>query len=387
MPPRRAKTTPAGPAHVTRQPRIAKTMARRVILDATNASNLGGTGNPPEVETDRLGNDPDALTGILQAGFANLQASFETMHTSFQTGLNNLGLEIHRSSAESFSQITDYLDDSTRPTHLVPGPTGSQTTAPTLSTFDQLPTPPNPPVPLPGTSFPLPSPSANNVLSRWPWVEASMVASIANGEFDINNLVKLHREEEVRQRHTKMTTEGVFQPLDKSKSSEVIVSMSKLHRVFKDLPTFLGAWTVYTSIRVTYSPDRGAGILLFTERIVFHYQLNYPWSNIFNYILAFFRKHQNSHPDIWNDVDSVLVSNYLSVSQQRPPPGAAPGRTLNTRSSKSFELAPISQQVCHNWNRMHTSCNRTDCPRRHVCAICQKEHRSWQCPSAVSPSH
>jgi hypothetical protein len=35
------------------------------------------------------------------------------------------------------------------------------------------------------------------------------------------------------------------------------------------------------------------------------------------YILAFFRLHQNSPSDIWNDVDATLVANNLTISQQR----------------------------------------------------------------------
>jgi hypothetical protein len=66
-----------------------------------------------------------------------------------------------------------------------------------------------------------------------------MIESIANGEFDINNLIKLHREEEFRNRHVKIVTDDVFQLLNKSKFSEVITSLSKLHKVFRDLLTFL----------------------------------------------------------------------------------------------------------------------------------------------------
>ena len=45
-------------------------------------------------------------------------------------------------------------------------------------------------------------------------------------------------------------------------------------------------------------------------------QLNYPWYKILNYIIAFFRAHQNSAPEVWNDVDATLVANTLAVTQQ-----------------------------------------------------------------------
>ena len=131
------------------------------------------------------------------------------------------------------------------------------------------------------------APSPSNVLSRWSWVDQTIVESIGNGEFDINHLPKLHREEDTRNRHIKTSIEGVFNPFDTTKPSEVLVGQTKMHQAFKDPATFFSAWQVYTSIRSTFRPERAPGLALFSERIYFHIQLNYPWYKILNYIIAF----------------------------------------------------------------------------------------------------
>ncbi len=166
------------------------------------------------------------------------------------------------------------------------------------------------------SSIPYIAPPSLNVLSRWPWVDENIVEAIGNGQFDINHLPKLHREEDARNRHIKATAEGIFNPFDRSKPAEVFVGQTKLHQAFKEPASFFSAWNVYTSIHTSYCPERGPGLSLFSERIYFHIQLNYPWYKILNYILAFFRAHQNSAPEVWNDVDGVLVANNLAVTQQ-----------------------------------------------------------------------
>ena len=86
--------------------------------------------------------------------------------------------------------------------------------------------------------------------------------------------------------------------------------------MFKDPATFFSAWQVYISIRSSYCLERALGLALFSERIYFHIQLNYPWYSIFNYIIASFRAYQNSASEVWNDMDGILVANNLAVAQQ-----------------------------------------------------------------------
>ena len=137
-----------------------------------------------------------------------------------------------------------------------------------------------------------------DVLSRWPWVDKSTVESIANGEFDINNLPKLHREEETRNRHTKKVTEGIHFPTDGSRP-ELVTGRTKMQTAFKDLSTFPSAWLFYVSIRISYTPERGSGLTHWTERLVYYSQNGFQWSVVLNYAIAYFQKHQNSVPDAW----------------------------------------------------------------------------------------
>ena len=53
----------------------------------------------------------------------------------------------------------------------------------------------------------------------------------------------------------------------------------------------------------------------------------------------------------------------------------------------SKALLDYSDWLSENFYLTEALSGSFDCLRRHVCAICQKDHRSWQCPFAVSPSH
>ena len=199
-------------------------------------------------------------------------------------------IQIRQTNASIFNQLMERLDGIGGETPL--DRTGTITASPVVPTS------------VPGisnsgmSSIPYIAPSSLNVLSRWSWVDQNIVEAIGNGQFDINHLPKLHREEDARNRHIKATAEDIFNPFDRSKPSEVFVGQTKLHQTFKDPATFFSVWHVYTSIRTSYCPERGPDLSLFSGRIYFHIQLNYSWYKILNYILAFFRAHQNSAPEV-----------------------------------------------------------------------------------------
>jgi hypothetical protein len=86
------------------------------------------------------------------------------------------------------------------------------------------------------------------VVSRWPWVTEDTVKSIALATFEIDNLPKLHRSDDLRNAYLKRSVKGILQPLDGG-PPEVIVGTSKLHASFARPSTFFLAWHIYTSIR------------------------------------------------------------------------------------------------------------------------------------------
>ena len=230
-----------------------------------------------------------------------------------------------------------------------------------------------------------------DVLSRWPWIEKTTVELIANGEFDLNNLPKLHREEELRNRHTKKVAEGLHFPADGGKP-EFVTGRTKMRMAFKDLPTFLSAWLIYVSVRSSYASERGPGLAFWTERVVFHVQNGFAWSAVLNYAIAYFAKHQNSPPDAWYSVDPELVANHFVTARRVAPiEQAALSRSSRKRPNpSSSSQGPITEQTCQNWNRPNSGCNHKDrfgepCPRKHRCAICLNlAHKAHEYPSKPS---
>src|SRR5579871_2953875 len=78
----------------------------------------------------------------------------------------------------------------------------------------------------------------HDYLSHWTWVERSCIENIANGEFDIYDLPKLHRDEYLRNIHISKSVEGVTYPLSGARP-HVVQAKTKLQSSFKTLNTFL----------------------------------------------------------------------------------------------------------------------------------------------------
>ena len=76
------------------------------------------------------------------------------------------------------------------------------------------------------------------VLSHWHWVSENMIESLSLGNFDIENLPKLHRSDELRNAYLKRSMTGIYQPLDGG-PAEIVVGTSKLHSSFRDPTMFL----------------------------------------------------------------------------------------------------------------------------------------------------
>ena len=222
-----------------------------------------------------------------------------------------------------------------------------------------------------------------DVLSRWPWVKRSIVEDIANGQFDIYDLPKLHRDETLRNRHIVKSVEGITLPFSGGRP-QIIQARTKIQASFKDLQTFLAAWMVYTGIRLCYAPERGPGFQMFAEHLASFCLMSYDFSTTLDYAIAFFQKHQNSSLEAWFEVDGYLHTTHFGNATQRAVIAAAARAASPTKTSQktlSSSTVPISEQVCHNYNRP-TGCkfDDNDCLRLHICSLCRGEHTQLTCP-------
>ena len=236
---------------------------------------------------------------------------------------------------------------------------------------------------------------SQDVLSRWHWVSQSTVESIANGSFDIYELPKLHRDQTLRDRYIQKNIEGIIQPLNGGKP-QLLHARTKLQNTFNELDALLPAWLIYASIRVAFAPQRGPGLIVWTERLVGYNRLKYHFTDILDYFVAYFQKHQNSAPDQWFQADTELHTEHLGNSTQKAfaknaAMGSSNKQSAKPSSSSSVDAKTMATQICHAYNRP-TGCkvkDRTgnDCLRRHVCSNCESAgHTSYNCPKSSKSS-
>ena len=221
MPPRR-NHAPLGrvtqpPEIVTRQHRISKSKARETIKAVTTAPHrrhITASLHSHSVSSSSTGT---ATSRLEPNRLLALEKGFELM------------LEVQQANKVTLDQLVERLDG-------MGGVSLASSVVAPITGISSI-------LPITSSSSPV-----QNVLSRWSWVETTTVESIANGQFDLNSLPKLHRQEEFRNRHVKATAEGFHFPLDRLKPVEVIVGRTKMHLAFKDLSTFISTWQVYISI-------------------------------------------------------------------------------------------------------------------------------------------
>jgi hypothetical protein len=223
---------------------------------------------------------------------------------------------------------------------------------------------------------------ALNILSRWPWVDRALIQSIADGEFDIHSLPKLHSDESLRKKHTTSAIEGFFIPINNAKNPELRDGNTKLLTAFKDINVFLSAWYVYIMIRGSFHPNRYFGLIHWTERLNHFHHSGFPWPAILSYVTRYFQTYQNASPESWLSVDQELMSSHLVVGMvkhyQGPPKG----------DKKSY----ILNEKCNNYNDERKGCNieqrlNRPCVRRHTCNKCDKlGHPAYKCPNTSNSS-
>jgi hypothetical protein len=235
----------------------------------------------------------------------------------------------------------------------------------------------------------------HHILLRWPWVKVDTVNLTQLGNFDIDTLPKLHQLDQLRNAYVKKSVKGILQPSDGG-PAEVFIGNTNLQASFKDPTSFL-AWQIYVSIRTTFHPDCAASLTFWMERLHFFISLNYPWTGILEYIIAFYKLNQKSAPDVWFDSNPTLISYYLALHQQQRvlavPSGQNLGSTSGDKKAKSASTrtsgkpasAPrdemcimFNHQVGCTWPQRHGG---EKCPRHQTCSVCTSdEHNSTSCP-------
>ena len=164
-----------------------------------------------------------------------------------------------------------------------------------------------------------PAEDPHHILSRWPCVGQDTVALIELGKFDIDNLPKLHRSDELRNAYLKRSIKGVYHPLEGG-PAELIIGTTKLQSSFKDPTTFFLAWQIYVSIQTEFCPAFAPGLAYWTERLLYFVQLNYPWPSILEYIIAYYQKFQNRlDNDAWFNPNPTLMAYHFTLVQRKVP--------------------------------------------------------------------
>ena len=231
-----------------------------------------------------------------------------------------------------------------------------------------------------------PTAAPRNILSRWPWVEKDTIELIANGEFQLDWLPKLHRTDEFRNAYLNKSVKGVYQPLDGG-PAEVILGTTKLKSSFNEPTTFFLAWHIYMSIRTIFEPQRAPGLTDWTERLFYLVHLNYSWDSILEYIIAYFQRYQATSSSDWFSPDTTLITYHLTLSQQRASTAAAPPPHNGPRPKSTTSRKPdsINDEICLMHNRssgcMWKEKKGEKCPHHHACIICtSNQHTALTCP-------
>ena len=356
MPPKRktAPTAPAGPAPKRTSTRVRQPPRRPGDDSTSHPSSSANHDNPTTL--------------------AALTMAFEAHRHEVNSRLTELDAAVQTNS-QQFNEIAAAINDIRL---RLPSPDLPSNVRPAI--------PLAPTASLTGNELPLSH--RDGILSRWPWVDPSLVDDINNGKFNIYDLPKLHRDEYLRNRYISKSVEGVMQPLAGGKS-HIVQSKTKLQSSFKNFETFVSAWSVYVGIRTSFEPKRAPGFAMWMDRLATFVSLQYEFTSIINYVIAYFQAHQNSSPEAWFLVDSELHSEHFGNAAQRALNSlrSQPAKPSAKAPTGLFTTIPITDQVCRNWNRP-SGCKikevtKRECLRRHVCSNClESGHKEPSCTKA-----
>ena len=137
-----------------------------------------------------------------------------------------------------------------------------------------------------------PAAEPHHALKRWPWVLQDTIDLIDHGRFEIDSHPKLHQSDELHNNaYLRRALKGIYQPLEGG-PPEIIIGNTKLQSSVKDSAMFFLGWHIYVSIRSEFKPSMAPGLANWTERVLYFAQMNYPWSSILEYIIAYYQTYQ-----------------------------------------------------------------------------------------------
>lgn len=244
-----------------------------------------------------------------------------------------------------------------------------------------------------GNYYPGTPPTPASLVQHYPWAEDHL-SSISNGTFDVNNLPKLLRDDDVRKAYIADSIDGVLTDL-RSGKQKVVMAGSKLQTALPDLPTFLSAFYVYAAIRTSYQPEYGPPFMAWMEQITYHASKAPDWTRVFRYAVQYFRTYQKAPPEKWLTFDGQLIAIHFTHApapahnqSNNPPTGNRHQREFRTsnRTQSNNAQTPLHLQTCMNWNRPKgcdfEAKNGKPCGRLHICYSCgQRGHISPKCPT------
>ena len=247
-----------------------------------------------------------------------------------------------------------------------------------------------------GNYYPGNPPTPASLVQHYSWAEDHL-SSIANGTFDVNNLPKLLRDDDVRKAYVADSIDGVLTEL-RSGKQKVVMAGSKLQTALPDLQTFLSAFYVYAAIRTSYQPEYGPPFMAWMEQITYHASKISEWTPVFRYAVQYFRTYQKAPPEKWLTFDGQLIAIHFthapapahkqSNNTQPPIPGNRYQREFRapSRTQSNTTQTPLHLQTCMNWNRPKgcdfETKNGKPCGRLHICYSCgQRGHTCQKCPT------
>jgi hypothetical protein len=162
------------------------------------------------------------------------------------------------------------------------------------------------------------NPPQSDIKKAWPWVDLALAQSIAIGEFEITDLLKLHFNEDIRLSRTDATqvargTNLQIPPSQDTQPTVMIPGTTKLSRIITDFATFIPAWTVYCSIRGYYNPEYTLPLQSWTVHLAQILALGAQWKFVLDYIIAVYDNNKFTTPKAWLDINPLLIAQYIIV--------------------------------------------------------------------------